>query len=215
MPHRARSRTRWPPSPWLRCWRAAWPVSRQSPCSCGASTRHAKPPVWRRAGMTGRPSRSRERSRPPEPCWICAATTGLLLPRSPLGRIFCPPFSSRPTGSRRRNPDGDRGSATVLAAAMVAVVLCVLGAGADVGSVLVARHRSQAAADLAAVSAAARLPAGPEAACERAAWVARRMRAEGLHCAVSGLDVVVTVDVALRLPRLRGRSAHAAARAGP
>ncbi|KKC02305.1 helicase [Mycobacterium nebraskense] len=95
------------------------------------------------------------------------------------------------------------------AAWMVAVLLCVTGAGAYLGSVVVARHRAQAAADLAALAAAARLPAGAEAACARATAVAREMRTDA-SCAVDDLDVVVTVQVAVF-----GGAARAAARAGP
>ncbi|WP_235626858.1 pilus assembly protein TadG-related protein, partial [Mycobacterium tuberculosis] len=51
---------------------------------------------------------------------------------------------------------------------MVAVLLCVTGAGAYLGSAVVARHRAQAAADLASLAAAARLPSGLAAACARA-----------------------------------------------
>ncbi|MCV7438013.1 helicase [Mycobacterium seoulense] len=92
---------------------------------------------------------------------------------------------------------------------MVAVLLCVTGAAAYVGAVVVARHRAQAAADLAALAGAARLPAGPEAACAEAAVVARAMRTDA-SCAVDGLDVVVTVRVAVF-----GGAASAGARAGP
>ncbi|WP_231996223.1 Rv3654c family TadE-like protein [Mycobacterium scrofulaceum] len=93
---------------------------------------------------------------------------------------------------------------------MVAVLFCVTGAGAYLGAVVVARHRAQAAADLAALAAAARLPSGAEAACARATAVARRMRADDTGCAVDGLDVVVTVRVVVF-----GGAARAAARAGP
>ncbi|WP_369830179.1 Rv3654c family TadE-like protein [Mycobacterium sp. E1747] len=93
---------------------------------------------------------------------------------------------------------------------MVVVLLCVTGAGAYLGAVVIARHRAQAAADLAALAAAARLPSGAEAACAHATAVARRMRADDAGCAVDGLDVVVTVRIAVF-----GRAASAAARAGP
>jgi secretion/DNA translocation related TadE-like protein len=99
----------------------------------------------------------------------------------------------------------------VLAAAMVAVLLSVTAAGAYLGSVVVARHRAQAAADLAALAAAAQLPSGAAAACARAAVVARAMRADDARCAVDGLDVVVTV----RVPVAFAGTARAAARAGP
>ncbi|WP_341865314.1 Rv3654c family TadE-like protein [Mycobacterium scrofulaceum] len=96
-----------------------------------------------------------------------------------------------------------------MAAWMVAILLCVAGAGAYLGAVVVARHRAQAAADLAALAAAARLPAGAEAACARATAVARAMRTDA-SCAVDDLDVVVTVRAGVF-----GGAASAAARAGP
>jgi secretion/DNA translocation related TadE-like protein len=94
---------------------------------------------------------------------------------------------------------------------MVAVLLCVTGAGAYLGAVVVARHRAQAAADLGALAAAARLPAGTAAACTRATAVAREMRVDDAECAAQGLDVVVTVKVGVPF----GGGARAAARAGP
>nr|WP_102420065.1 Rv3654c family TadE-like protein [Mycobacterium sp. 4858] len=97
----------------------------------------------------------------------------------------------------------------MVAAWMVAVLLCATVAAAWVGAVVVARHRAQAAADLAALAAAGRLAAGPEAACARATAVARAMGTEA-GCAVDDLDVVVTVRVAVL-----GGAASAAARAGP
>ncbi|WP_231972040.1 MULTISPECIES: Rv3654c family TadE-like protein [unclassified Mycobacterium] len=93
---------------------------------------------------------------------------------------------------------------------MVAVLLCVTGAGAYLGSVVVARHRAQAAADLAALAAAARLPAGAEAACARATAVAGEMHIGDASCGIDDLDVVVRVRVAVF-----GGAASAAARAGP
>ena len=94
---------------------------------------------------------------------------------------------------------------------MVVVLLWVTAAGAYLGSVVVARHRAQAAADLAALAAAARLPSGAAAACARATAVAREMRVDRAQCGVDGLDVVVTVRVAVAF----AGAARAAARAGP
>jgi secretion/DNA translocation related TadE-like protein len=96
---------------------------------------------------------------------------------------------------------------------MVAVLLAVTGGGAALGSAVVARHRAQAAADLAALAAASRLPAGPLTACAWATRVARQMRADDVDCAVEGLDVVVTVRIAV--PMAGRFSTRAAARAGP
>lgn len=96
---------------------------------------------------------------------------------------------------------------------MVAVVLAVTGGGFLLGAAVIARHRAQAAADLAALAGAARLPDGPAAACATAHSLARRMGASESHCAVDGLDVVVTIAVAL--PGARLGPAQAGARAGP
>lgn len=95
---------------------------------------------------------------------------------------------------------------------MVAVLLCVAAAGLYLGSVVVARHRAQAAADLAALAAAGRLPYGATAACARAMAVAGEMRVNATVCqVVDDLDVVVTVEV----PVLFAGVARASARAGP
>lgn len=94
---------------------------------------------------------------------------------------------------------------------MVAVLLCVTGAGAYLGSVVVARHRAQAVADLAALAAAAALPSGTAGACARAALVAHEMDVGDIQCEVDGLDVAVTVEAAV----VFAGTARAAARAGP
>nr|WP_276013354.1 Rv3654c family TadE-like protein [Mycobacterium conspicuum] len=94
---------------------------------------------------------------------------------------------------------------------MVAVLLCITGAGAYLGSVVVARHRAQAVADLAALAAAGALPSGVTAACDRATAVARAMRVDDARCRVDGLDVVVTARVRVAFVGV----AQAGARAGP
>jgi secretion/DNA translocation related TadE-like protein len=94
---------------------------------------------------------------------------------------------------------------------MVMGLLGITGGGAYLGTAVVARHRAQSVADLAALAAAARLPAGPQAACAQARVMAQRMRVEDAECTVRGLDVVVTVEVAVG----RWGTARAAARAGP
>ncbi len=96
---------------------------------------------------------------------------------------------------------------------MVAVLLSVTGGSAYLGSAVIARHRAQAAADLAALAAAARLAAGPETACAQAKAVASEMRVSTSGCAVDDLDIVVTTEV--RLAVAGWGSARAAARAGP
>ncbi|OBH58784.1 helicase [Mycobacterium colombiense] len=99
----------------------------------------------------------------------------------------------------------------MVAAWMIIALLTATGAGAYLGSAVVARHRAQAVADLAALAGAARVTSGADAACAGAAGVARRMRVDDIGCAVDGLDVVVTARVAVAF----GGAARAAARAGP
>jgi secretion/DNA translocation related TadE-like protein len=96
---------------------------------------------------------------------------------------------------------------------MVVVLLAVTGGSAYLGAAVVARHRAQAAADLAALAAAARVPAGPQTACVQANAVARAMQVSTADCVVDGLDVVVTIEVGLAVGRWG--KARAAARAGP
>lgn len=100
---------------------------------------------------------------------------------------------------------------TLVAAWMVAVLLVATGAGGYLGSAVVARHRAQAVADLAALAGAARLSSGAQAACARAAAVALAMRVKEIGCQVDGLDVVITARVPVSLTG----TARAAARAGP
>ncbi|OBK11050.1 Rv3654c family TadE-like protein [Mycobacterium asiaticum] len=94
---------------------------------------------------------------------------------------------------------------------MISVLLFVTGAAGWLGLVVVARHRAQSAADLAALAAGARLPLGAAAACADAAVVAREMRVRSVECRVDHLDVVVTVEVPVPLTGV----AEASARAGP
>lgn len=107
----------------------------------------------------------------------------------------------------------EAGSATVLAALFVAVLAAVCVAGIWLGAAVIAVHRSQSAADLAALVAAARVPAGTAPACGQAASLAKAMGANLLSCRVTGLDA--TVVVAVRVGGRIGREARASARAGP
>jgi len=100
----------------------------------------------------------------------------------------------------------DRGAATVIAVAMMAVLVAVTAGGGYIAAAVIARHRAQSAADLAALAAAAALPAGAETACGKAVAIASRMGVEVTDCTVDALDVVVTVSAG---------PAKAAARAGP
>ena len=88
----------------------------------------------------------------------------------------CQVLGSAQTRSQRSNQAAERcgesGFATILGAAFTAVLVVVAMGAATVGSAVVARHRAQAAADLAALAAAGGVPAAADAACRRAAGVA-------------------------------------------
>jgi secretion/DNA translocation related TadE-like protein len=98
---------------------------------------------------------------------------------------------------------------------MMAVLLAITVACVYLGSAVIARHRAQAAADLAALAAAGRLTEGRDAACSRAVALAQAMHTTLVDCSVIGLDVVVAVDVTAALGRLGSGTARAVARAGP
>ncbi|MCF6387683.1 flp pilus-assembly TadE/G-like family protein [Mycobacterium sp. MBM] len=95
---------------------------------------------------------------------------------------------------------------------MVMVLLAVTAGVAVLGSVVIARHRAQSAADLAALAAAADLLSGHQIACGRAVSVANAMGATVTDCAVDGLDTVIAVAVDAGV---HGWRASARARAGP
>jgi secretion/DNA translocation related TadE-like protein len=116
---------------------------------------------------------------------------------------------------RPSNLRDDRGAASVLAVGMIATVMVVTLAMAQLGTAVVARHRAQAAADLAALAAAGGLAGGQAGACAAADVVLTAMRARSAGCSVEGLDVVVTVTVPVRLGRWGIGQAQASARAGP
>lgn len=127
----------------------------------------------------------------------------------------CPPSRLPPNRFPRWNPRAEEGSATIVAVAMMVVLLALTAGGAAVGSAVVARHRAQAAADLSALAGAQRALYGAVSACDKVAVVARRMGATVNSCVVEDLDVVVGVSFPAMLGRFGVGPARAAARAGP
>ncbi|MWA06888.1 hypothetical protein F8568_042425 [Actinomadura sp. LD22] len=111
---------------------------------------------------------------------------------------------------------GDRGAGTIWVVAFMAVIWVGGVAAVEVGGVRAARHRGDAAADLAALAGAARVADGAADACGRAREIAKRSGALMARCRVRGEVVEVAVTVAVRVPlgggavRIRSR-----ARAGP
>lgn len=108
----------------------------------------------------------------------------------------------------------ERGSVTLMAVSVIGLLL-TLGAGLGVATALFVDHRTaQSAADLAALAAADRAGAGGDP-CTVAADIAMANRARLVDCAVSGREVLVTVQV--EGPRWLGQTGDltAQARAGP
>ncbi|GAA3443539.1 Rv3654c family TadE-like protein [Planomonospora venezuelensis] len=114
-----------------------------------------------------------------------------------------------------RSP-GERGSATIWMAGVLAVIFAVAAAAVFAGAARVARHRVQAAADLSALAAARLAFADPVRGCSEAASLAAENGARLMGCA-AGDDGVVTVRTACRfsLPVVGEREIAAYARAGP
>ncbi len=110
---------------------------------------------------------------------------------------------------------GERGSTSLIGAAMIAALAAMTVGGAHVGAAVIARHRAQAAADLAALAGAGSVPAGTDTACAQASALARAMGATTVACALHGLDIVVSVEVPTTLSLPRMGPARAIARAGP
>jgi secretion/DNA translocation related TadE-like protein len=111
----------------------------------------------------------------------------------------------------------DGGSATVWAAAGVAVIITVFVVGLHLGAAVIARHRAESAADLAALAAAGLAVEGQEAACRRAGEVAAAMGGTVASCRLVGWDALVEarVPVAVTAPGLGIDTAAGRARAGP
>lgn len=102
---------------------------------------------------------------------------------------------------------GERGSGTVLAAGTVVLLMAVAAALLVIGGYLVAADHARGAADLVAISAAAKV-AQRDDGCRAAAEIAHRNGVSLARCTVRGdsLDFVVSVTVRqpvrVRLPLL-------------
>lgn len=113
-------------------------------------------------------------------------------------------------------PDrADRGSASVWLLGLSTLISLVMVVGVVLGTAVIARHRVETAADLAALAGAGTIAAGRSDGCRRAALIAVRNGARLVSCAISGDDVEVTVSRPVGLGRLGFRTASAQARAGP
>ena len=109
----------------------------------------------------------------------------------------------------------ERGSGTLLAIGVGAVLIVGGLVGTALATVIAATHRADAAADLAALSAARLLVEGEEEACAKARAVAKANAAELETCQTANLTVEIVVRA--RTGRLLGTSitVRGRARAGP
>ncbi|RLP93593.1 helicase [Micromonospora sp. CV4] len=122
------------------------------------------------------------------------------------------PHGEKPDAART---DPERGGATVLLLAMGLVFVLAGTFGAAVAAAGMAAQRAAVAADLGALAGAARAIDGDAAACTFAADIAGRNGGRLVDCRTDGLDVLVTVEVAVTpLPGLT-RVVASTARAGP
>ncbi|WP_433758299.1 Rv3654c family TadE-like protein [Nocardia sp. CA-135398] len=109
----------------------------------------------------------------------------------------------------------DEGVATVFACLALAALIGATLLIAQLGAVVVARHRAQSAADLAALAAAGELMHGADAGCAEAGEIARRMGVRIQNCEVVQWDATVTVERNVPMGLLGKQTVRAVARAGP
>lgn len=115
---------------------------------------------------------------------------------------------------RRRRFHDSAGVATVWATAWMLVLVLLGGVGLVLGFAVARQHQVDAAADLAALSAAARLQRDGDA-CSSAAKVARANGVDLVGCRRNNEDVVIAVRARIALPFGLGGWVSAQARAGP
>ena len=108
----------------------------------------------------------------------------------------------------------DVGAGTVLAVAMMGLLVTVTLTCGGVVAVVAAHRQAQSAADLAALAGAAALQDGGDP-CQHAGQIASRNGAHLTRCQVDGWDVAVVVSGAAHLPggsvdlKARGRAGPA------
>ena len=109
----------------------------------------------------------------------------------------------------------DRGSATIWLLGLVFLIGQATAVGIVSGSAILARHRAETAADLAALAAAVQVSRGESDACAVARMITEANTAQLSRCVVAGGDVEVAVTRPLTLGRLGSWMVTARARAGP
>lgn len=109
----------------------------------------------------------------------------------------------------------ERGVATVVGAWIIIGLVGLVVAVVFVGSAVVARHRAQSVADLAALAAAQRAMLAVDDPCGAARTIAAASSVTIARCRTDGSDVVVMATTEVDLGPFGVRTARAVARAGP
>ena len=143
------------------------------------------------------------------PCGVANGAHSAILPHDTRVAHWSPRRPDHP-----RTLPHDTGVATVLSCVVAAVLLVVTGLVVQFGAVVVARHRAESAADLAALAGARSALAGSAAVCTAAQRVANANGAALDSCEEVEVDVLVVVSVRVRAGPLAGQ-ARGRARAGP
>ena len=143
-PPPSRQRSPSPPSWWF--WCCAWLGSPPCRCRCGVSMPPVRRPVLPLAATMGTRPKPPTTSPRSARTLICVKRVGGWLRRSPPTRCCCRVSPSGRTCWRRSSRvRADRGSATLVAVAVMAVLLAVTIGGSYLASAVIARHRAQAA----------------------------------------------------------------------
>jgi secretion/DNA translocation related TadE-like protein len=109
----------------------------------------------------------------------------------------------------------ERGSATLLSLGIAAVLLGACGTGVLWAAISVGHHRVDAAADLAALSAAQAQQSNPGNACTTAGRIVDAQGVSLTYCHADGDTVAVVVTVRLHLGVFGTPTVTGEARAGP
>ena len=116
---------------------------------------------------------------------------------------------------RTRVMSDERGVATVFGAWVIVGLVGLVVAVVFVGSAVVARHRAQSVADLAALAAAQRAMLALDDPCGAARALSATSSVTIARCRTDGEDVVVMAVTDVDLGPFGVRTARAVARAGP
>ena len=114
-----------------------------------------------------------------------------------------------------RSWHGDEGSATVVGIGAVLAVLAAFAIAVQLGAAVITRHRTEAAADLAALAAAAHAADATSDACATARRVTDAMSVRLVSCELRGWEANVRVEGTPPGVLTRFGVARATARAGP